>query len=103
MDNTVSAGAFGVAVQDVEQALVDDFAVSGAGIPSNGLEIALTRSDLTLTWPAGFTTGVLKVRDTFDDSTAWAAFGGAPKTDSDHVIIHTTLGAGMRFFSLLPP
>ena len=40
-DDRSLSGRVGVAVQDAEVALFDDFTVTGPNIPSNGLELSL--------------------------------------------------------------
>jgi hypothetical protein len=101
-DNRSLAGAAGVAVQDAEQALFDDFTVTGPNISGNGLEVALTAQGLNLTWPGSLTNYVLKASDSLASPINWNVLTNSPTSEGDTLRVSLALPPANRFYSLSP-
>jgi hypothetical protein len=101
-DDRSLSGRVGVAVQDAEVALFDDFTVTGPNIPSNALELSVGQK-ITVSWPGALTNYVLKTTSQLSQETAsWATVTNTPSNTGDRLSVTLDPPAGNRFYMVVP-
>lgn len=100
-DDRSLSGRVGVAVQDADIALFDDFSVTGPDIPGNGLELSIGQK-ITLTWPCSLTNYVLKSAFDLSAGSAWTTVTNAAATNGAQLSVTLDPSPGNRFYRLIP-
>ncbi len=101
-DNRSPSGAVGVAVQDAEEVLFDDFTVTGPNVLGNRLEIVRAGGKIKLTWPNIMTNYVLKATDTVSPGAKWVTVTNSATAEGEGLSVTLDISSGNSFFTLTP-
>jgi hypothetical protein len=102
-DNKSLSGATGVAVQDVDEGLFDDFTVTGPAIPSNGLETVRKGTQITLMWPKAMDAYIVKSTADIAQPPSWSGVDQPPAADENQFTLTLDFPkTGRGFYMLFP-
>ena len=100
VDSRSPSGAVGVAVQDTAETDFDNFTLTGAGIPSNGLNAVLAGDKVMLVWPNALTNYALVSSSTIAPVPTWKGVTNIPVRDGAYFRVSLDLAPSNRFYRL---
>jgi hypothetical protein len=100
-DDLSLSGAVGVAVQDTQETLFDDFTITGPDIPNNGLVLSLGPK-VTLSWPSFLTNYVLKATTDLSAAGGWYTVTNTPVGSNGQFTVTLDPSPTNHFFRLDP-